>query len=193
MGGYAGQIKGWRWPIYELLWLSSIAFVALVLLLPETLGQNILHKRAARLRKLTGNPLLRSQSEIDEEGKSVRQTLVRNIKRTFEVAFQPTVMFANVYLGFAYGVSRQLGELDEAHTGATSSDDDDKPFEHSSDSLTRALCAVLLLLVRGRPPRIWKHLRLQPRSPRTRLRRLRCRSPDRLRLCVVQSCCYAIR
>lgn len=193
MGGYAGQIKGWRWPIYELLWLSSIAFVALVLLLPETLGQNILHKRAARLRKLTGNPLLRSQSEIDEEGKSVRQTLVRNIKRTFEVAFQPTVMFANVYLGFAYGVSRQLGELDEAHTGATSSDDDDKPFEHSSDSLTRALCAVLLLLVRGRPPRIWKYLRLQPRSPRTRLRRLRRRSPDRLRLYVVQSCCYAIR
>ena len=104
MGGYAGQIKGWRWPIYELLWLSSISFVILFVFLPETLGQNILHKRAARLRKLTGNMLLRSQSEIDDEGKSISQSLVRNIKRTFTVMGQPTVMFANVYLGFAYGV-----------------------------------------------------------------------------------------
>ncbi|KAL8278025.1 hypothetical protein RQP46_009657 [Phenoliferia psychrophenolica] len=103
MGGYAGQIKGWRWPIYELLWLSSIAIIILFIFLPETLGQNILHKRAARLRKLTGNKLLRSQSEIDEEGKTISQTLGRNIKRTFVVAGQPAVMFANVYLGFAYG------------------------------------------------------------------------------------------
>ncbi|KAL8286919.1 hypothetical protein RQP46_003925 [Phenoliferia psychrophenolica] len=103
MGGYAGQIKGWRWPIYELLWLSSIAIVILFVFLPETLGENILHKRAVRLRKLTGNKLLRSQSEIDEEGQSISQTLVSNIERTFIVAGQPAVMFANVYLGFAYG------------------------------------------------------------------------------------------
>ncbi|KAK4703323.1 MFS transporter, DHA1 family, multidrug resistance protein, partial [Phenoliferia sp. Uapishka_3] len=102
-GGYAAQIKGWRWPIYELLWLSSFSLISLVLFLPETLGHTILHKRAARLRKLTGNQLLRSQSEIDEEGQAISKVLLGNVKRTFIVAGQPAVMFANVYLGFAYG------------------------------------------------------------------------------------------
>uniref|UniRef100_A0A0W0FIR5 Major facilitator superfamily (MFS) profile domain-containing protein n=1 Tax=Moniliophthora roreri TaxID=221103 RepID=A0A0W0FIR5_MONRR len=55
IGGFAAQAKDWRWPIYELMWISALAILFLSFLLPETYEATILRKRAQRLRKLTGN------------------------------------------------------------------------------------------------------------------------------------------
>lgn len=66
IGGFAAQAKGWRWPMWEIVWMASISLIALLFFMPETSSPNILLRRAKRLRKLTGNENLQSQSEIDQ-------------------------------------------------------------------------------------------------------------------------------
>ena len=100
IGGFPAQAEGWRWPIYELIWISGFALAFLALLLPETYEPTILLRRAARLRKLTGNPHLRSQSEIDAASTKASERLYEALVRPFVLAAEPTLLFANVYLGF---------------------------------------------------------------------------------------------
>lgn len=64
IGNFAAQGKDWRWPFLELLWLSSLAFISLIFFLPETFESTILIRRAQRLRKLTGNQLLKAPAEL---------------------------------------------------------------------------------------------------------------------------------
>jgi DHA1 family multidrug resistance protein-like MFS transporter len=81
------------------MWISGFTFIFLILLLPETLEANILLKRAQRLRKLTGNPELRSQSEIDQASLSRGEVAYNSLVRPFVLAAEPAVFFANLYLG----------------------------------------------------------------------------------------------
>jgi DHA1 family multidrug resistance protein-like MFS transporter len=66
LSGFAVMAKGWRWSLWEILWMAGPTLVVMFLFLPETSSHNILLRRAHRLRKLTGNPKLQSQSEIDQ-------------------------------------------------------------------------------------------------------------------------------
>ncbi|KAK9241884.1 hypothetical protein V1506DRAFT_573982 [Lipomyces tetrasporus] len=66
LSGFAVPAEDWRWSLWEILWMSGPVFVLFVICLPETLAPNILLKRAQRLRRLTGNHNLKSQSEIDQ-------------------------------------------------------------------------------------------------------------------------------
>ncbi|KAJ3988013.1 major facilitator superfamily domain-containing protein [Lentinula detonsa] len=104
IGGFAAQANGWRWPQYELIWLSAFSFVVLMLLLPETYEPTILLQRAQRLRKLTGNQQLMSQAEKDTQGETVAEVLKEALLRPFILAKEPALMFANVYLGFVYAI-----------------------------------------------------------------------------------------
>ncbi|KAK0489256.1 major facilitator superfamily domain-containing protein [Armillaria novae-zelandiae] len=86
LGAVAGPIsgpvaKGWRWPQYELLWIAGFSLVFLLLLLPETYEPTILLRRAQRLRKLTGNQELRSQSERAAEGESFAEVMKEALTR----------------------------------------------------------------------------------------------------------------
>lgn len=72
VGGFAVDAHGWTWTIWELMWLSGFTLVLLVLFLPETNSSNILYRRARRLRNLTGEADLRSQSQIDTEDMKVK-------------------------------------------------------------------------------------------------------------------------
>ena len=110
IGGFPAQGEGWRWPIYELIWISGFALAFLALLLPETYEPTILLRRAARLRKLTGNPHLRSQSEIDAASTKASERLYEALVRPFVLAAEPTLLFANVYLGFVCEFCTQLSK-----------------------------------------------------------------------------------
>jgi DHA1 family multidrug resistance protein-like MFS transporter len=85
VGGFAAQAKGWTWTIWELLWLSGFALIVLFFLLPETSSNNIIYRRAKRLRKSTGNDKIKSQPELIEmTGKDiVMMALVRPITLNF--------------------------------------------------------------------------------------------------------------
>lgn len=99
VGGWAAMFEGWRWTIWELLWLSGFALLFLIFFLPETSANNILYRRTARLRRITGNDKLKCQPEIMGEnmtGKDiVLMTLVRPITLNFT---EPMVFLLNLYI-----------------------------------------------------------------------------------------------
>ncbi|KAF7289675.1 Benomyl methotrexate resistance protein [Mycena chlorophos] len=100
IGSFAAQAKSWRWPMMELVWITSFAVVFLSLFLPETYEPTILLRRAQRLRKLTGNRELRTAAERDEGTKSVRELAYESFVRPFVLLLDPALAFASIYLGF---------------------------------------------------------------------------------------------
>lgn len=90
------------------MWISGFALIFLTLFLPETQEANILLKRARRLRKLTGNPHLRSQSELDEAATSASEIAYDSLVRPFVLAVEPAVLFSNIFLGMVCKYSPTL-------------------------------------------------------------------------------------
>lgn len=99
VGGFAAAAKGWRWPLWELAWVSGFAAIFLALFLPETLPDTILLKRAQRLRKLTGNENLRSYSEIKQSEMTPSAVAREYLVRPFQLMMEPAVLCVNLYIG----------------------------------------------------------------------------------------------
>lgn len=105
VGGFAAQAEGWTWTIWMLLWLGGVSWVFLAFTMPETSSQAILYRRAVRLRRLTGNPNIKSQAEIEAEHMTVREIAMMTLVRPFYLGFrEPIVAFWNLYLGMVYGI-----------------------------------------------------------------------------------------
>lgn len=102
-GGFPAMINGWRWPIYELLWTSGFALLTLPFLLPETLGDTILQRRAERLRRLTGNPLIKTCHELEQPAdETIISVGVQDCRHAFRLLFEPAILFANSYTALCY-------------------------------------------------------------------------------------------
>lgn len=102
IGGVFAQLVDWRWSFWFLCILSGFSLCMLSCLLPETNHATILHKRAKRLRKLTGNDAIRSPYEVQEKmttGELIKETLWRPI---FIAFFEPIVLALNTYTAFIY-------------------------------------------------------------------------------------------
>ncbi|KAJ7491205.1 major facilitator superfamily domain-containing protein [Mycena latifolia] len=104
VAGYAAQSNGWRWPMYELLWVSGFALIYIAILLPETYEPTILLKRAQRLRKLAGNDDLHTLTEQHQKSQTAGEIMYEACVRPFVLMTEPVLCFANVYLGFVYAV-----------------------------------------------------------------------------------------
>ncbi|BGP46833.1 hypothetical protein JCM10450v2_002683 [Rhodotorula kratochvilovae] len=105
IGGFAAQGMNWRWPFLELLWISGFAFAVLFFFLPETLEATILIRRAERLRKLTGNPLLKAPAEVDQgEDDKLSKVLKDTLIRAFRLALEPSLAVAHAYIALVYAV-----------------------------------------------------------------------------------------
>ncbi|KAK1925413.1 MFS general substrate transporter [Papiliotrema laurentii] len=104
LGGFTYQAKGWTWPLWVLTWLSGFSLVLSVIFFPETSGKTILHHRAARLRRLTGNTKLRTQAEIEAHDRSPSSVVKEVLWRPFELFFEPTLLVYNTYLALIYGL-----------------------------------------------------------------------------------------
>ena len=109
VGGFAAQAKDWRWPIWELMWLSGFCLVFVFFLLPETSASNILYRRTVRLRGLQKGqenaPILKSEAEVEAEGITGRDIammiLVRPVTLSF---FEPIVLALNLYIALLYAL-----------------------------------------------------------------------------------------
>lgn len=75
ISAYSVEAKGWRWSQWELIWLAGPVLIIMFVFLPETSSDTILLRRAARLRKSTGNDRILSQSEKDHETLSPHKVL----------------------------------------------------------------------------------------------------------------------
>jgi len=105
VGGFAAQHRGWKWPIWELVWLSGFALVIMIAFLPETSSANILYRRTRRLRKLTGRVDLKCEPELIGEqmtaGAIVSMVLIRPFSLTFT---EPILFLLNLYIALIYGL-----------------------------------------------------------------------------------------
>lgn len=100
-----GYVDGWRWTIWELLWLSGLGLCILLVTLPETSGATILYYKAKRLRKITGNQELRSESEIMQQEMTGAEIAKTSLLFPFVLCFtEPIVFLLNLYIALVYGI-----------------------------------------------------------------------------------------
>lgn len=102
--GFIAQQLGWRWVFY----LTSLLFVGvhffiILFTLKETRHNVLLERKAARLRKETGDDLYISQD--GDEKKTVLELLRISLSRPFIfLATEPITMFAAMWNGLLYGL-----------------------------------------------------------------------------------------
>ena len=112
LSGFAVTAKGWRWSLWEIVWMAAPVFVIMFLMMPETSAANILLRRAKRLRKVTGDHRFKSQSEIDQAGMTASKIAVDALVKPFEIPFKdPAIAFVNIYTALVYGIYYSFFEV----------------------------------------------------------------------------------
>jgi MFS transporter, DHA1 family, multidrug resistance protein len=105
LGGFAAAAKGWRWPMWEQVWLAGPVLIVMFFVLPETSAPNILLRRAARLRRTTGIEHLRSAGEIEQASMSFSLVLTDSLIRPLQIAVvDPGTGFVNAYVALVYAI-----------------------------------------------------------------------------------------
>jgi MFS transporter, DHA1 family, multidrug resistance protein len=88
-----------------MLWLSGPTCIMLFVFLPETSAPNILLRRAQRLRKISHNTNLKSQSEIDQKNMTFNQIAHDALVKPWQInALDPAVLFSTFYTALVYGI-----------------------------------------------------------------------------------------
>jgi DHA1 family multidrug resistance protein-like MFS transporter len=105
MAGFAVPAKNWHWSLWEIVWMSAPVVVLLLLVMPETSSSNILLRRAKRLRAVTGDARLQSQSEIDQRQLKASEILISALIKPIEITLKdPAILFVNLYTALFYGI-----------------------------------------------------------------------------------------
>ncbi|CCM05122.1 uncharacterized protein FIBRA_07330 [Fibroporia radiculosa] len=102
VGGFVGETIGWRW----MIWVNMI-FAGVVWLfcctIPETFAPTILKKRAARMRKETGNVNITTEQELFKA--SMSQILIETLVRPFQMLVtEPILLLMSSYIALIYGL-----------------------------------------------------------------------------------------
>ncbi|TVY17719.1 Efflux pump radE [Lachnellula arida] len=100
-GGFLAQAMGWRWVFWLLSILGSVLTVAMLVFLQETYPVVLLERKAARLRKSTGNPNLKSSLALEI---SPSELFKRTIFRPIKMFISPIVLLLSIYMAFVYGI-----------------------------------------------------------------------------------------
>ena len=112
LSGFAVMAKGWRWSLWEILWIAGPIFILMFLFVPETSTPNILLRRANRLRALTGDSRLKSQSEIDQKGLKPSAIAIDALIKPLEITIKdPAIAFVNMYTALVYGIYYSFFEV----------------------------------------------------------------------------------
>lgn len=97
--------KNWRWIFWLLCWLSTVVLLLLIFFFPETHHENILYRRAMRLRKITGDARYYTQTSQLEEKMTIKEFLVFALIKPFKIAVQePIILAFDLYISLVYGV-----------------------------------------------------------------------------------------
>lgn len=97
--------ENWRWTFWFMAIISGTCLILLAWFLPETYEPTLLARKAKRLRKLTGNPNIKSQGEIDNENLSLKELAIETLYKPFEVTIvEPVVLLINIYIALVYSI-----------------------------------------------------------------------------------------
>ena len=112
LSGFAVMAKGWRWSLWEIVWIAAPAFILMMLFVPETSTPNILLRRAQRLRKVTGCERLKAQSEIDQKDLKPSAVAIDAFIKPLEITIKdPAIAFVNLYTSLVYGIYYSFFEV----------------------------------------------------------------------------------
>ncbi|KAL8700850.1 MAG: hypothetical protein Q9201_005220 [Fulgogasparrea decipioides] len=112
LSGFAVPVKGWRWSLWEIVWISGPILIIMLLFTPETSTPNILLRRAARLRKLTDSQRLQSHSEIAQKDLKPSAVAIDALIKPLEITIKdPAVAFVNIYASIVYGIYYSFFEV----------------------------------------------------------------------------------
>ena len=101
ISGFTAPVS-WRWPFYILLILAG-ATIPFILIMPESYAPIILAKKAAKLRKETGNQNIVARSDL--ESKSMSYVITTVMTRPFRMLIHESiVLFTCMYLSLAYAI-----------------------------------------------------------------------------------------
>jgi len=101
IGGFAAEYLGWRWTNWLVMIFSGVAWVA-ISLMKETYAPLILQRKAAKMRKETGDD--RWWCRYDQKV-NLLALLKTNLSRPFILACtEPILWFWNAYIAIIYGV-----------------------------------------------------------------------------------------
>lgn len=104
IGGFITEsYLGWRWTAWITM-IPSAAFGTLAFfIVPETYGPVILQRRAARLRRETGNWALHSL--LDESRPTASEIVNKYLLRPIQMLFlEPILLLITIYLALVYGI-----------------------------------------------------------------------------------------
>lgn len=105
IGAALVSASSWRWVFWFLFILSAFALAVLALFLPETSQATLLHRKAKRLRALTGNPNIVAKEAYEESLKPMRNVIVETLWRPIEVSlFEPMILFVNIHIALLYAI-----------------------------------------------------------------------------------------
>ncbi|KAK3386678.1 putative MFS transporter [Podospora didyma] len=104
IGGFVTQSIGWRWTFWLICILSAVVSIIAVIVMRETNAEVLLKKKAAHLRRTTGEPYVAARTEANHD-MTPRQLLARAILRPARMLiFSPIVLLLSVYCAFVFGL-----------------------------------------------------------------------------------------
>lgn len=103
VGGFTSDNMGWRWLYWLQLILSGFVYILIVFTVPETYAPQILKRRAAKMRKETGDDKYVSESDLDTRPLAERLKIF--ILRPFQLLFGELIVFLiSAYMSVLYGL-----------------------------------------------------------------------------------------
>ena len=96
--------KDWRWIFWFMTMISGFTLILLFFFFPETSHQNILARRAKRLRKQTGDSRYYTKQERLDSKLTTNEIMITTLYRPWELMFkEPIIMAFDLYIALAYG------------------------------------------------------------------------------------------
>lgn len=103
IGAWISERTTWRWSFWAVTIFGVTVQVLIYFTLSETYAPRILHLKAEKLRKETGNDALHTPYESDD--RSFKGVMRRSIFRVFVMlGTQPIVQFLALYMALTYGL-----------------------------------------------------------------------------------------
>ncbi|PYI00744.1 MFS general substrate transporter [Aspergillus sclerotiicarbonarius CBS 121057] len=100
-GGFLAEDEGWRWVFWVIAIATGVMTILCMIWYRETYAPVILERKAARLRKETGNPNLRS---VHDHGKQTSEVLLSALARPIKLlAKSPIVLLMVLFAAITYG------------------------------------------------------------------------------------------
>ncbi|KAI3325568.1 MFS general substrate transporter [Xylariaceae sp. AK1471] len=100
-GGFLAGAKGWRWTFWVLAIAGGTIALVMLFTLKESYAPVVLERKVARLRKETGNDMLRSKLD---QGLSTADFFKRGLIRPLKMlARSPIIVIMAVYTAITYG------------------------------------------------------------------------------------------